>query len=602
LDQLLYFDPKKDSFTSVERPDILGDDFIHSVAIDKNGIAYFGSRQNGLFSFNTKTETWKKYSTSTSKIVSDQYLHDLIIDRNNRLWISSGSGISAFDLTSQRFVKNYLPKDGFKAVFKMTLDENGRLWTTSENDGVMCIDTKTLKVLPGISKQDGLLSNTIEYVVADKSEKLWISTHRGLCVYDLKRKSVLLFDSKNGLDNNHVQGASFVLKNGNYVQGFQQAFAQVEPDKLIDIKINNPPTFTHFKIFDLLYPIQNADTLQLKHTQNFFSIGFSALNFSQPEKLKYQYRLTGVNKNWVDADNSRMASYTNVAAGNYVFEVRYAVKGLVEWSPVQRVWIVITPPFYLTWWFVALLIIGALCLARVLYRSKIEKVKKVEEAKSETNKQLAALEMKALRSQMNPHFIFNSLNSIKYYIIRNETALASKYLSRFSKLIRKILANSQTDYIKLSEEIETIELYLEMEKLRFGEKLEYFIDVDKRVDSEMILIPTMLIQPYIENAIWHGIMHKSTSGKLHFSIKEAADNQDIIEVIIADDGIGRLKSEELRSGSVSQKRSLGMRITGERIELLNRFHQKNISVEISDFHPAAENPGTQVKLTIDIMV
>ena len=127
--------------------------------------------------------------------------------------------------------------------------------------------------------------------------------------------------------------------------------------------------------------------------------------------------------------------------------------------------------------------------------------------------------MKALRSQMNPHFIFNSLNSIKYYIIQNETVLASKYLSLFSKLIRKILANSQTDYIKLSEEIGTIELYLEMEKLRFGEKLEYFIDVDKRIDSEMILIPTMLIQPYIENAIWYGIMHKYTNGKLHFSIK-----------------------------------------------------------------------------------
>jgi ligand-binding sensor domain-containing protein len=602
LNHLMYFDPEKDNFVWVERPGILGDAFIHSVAVGKNGLVYFGTRMNGLFSYSPKTEIWKNYRTSNSKIVADNYLHDLVIDGNNRLWISSSNGISVLDLTSQMFIKKYLPEDGFKAVFKMTLDENGRLWTTSENDGVMCIDTKTLKVLPGITKQEGLLSNTIEYVVADKEERLWISTHRGLCVYGLKQKSVLLFDSKNGLYDNHIQGASYVLENGNYIQGFQQAFAQVKPEKLTAIKIDNPPTFTHFKIFDLRYPIQNADTLRLKHTQNFFSIGFSALNFSQPEKLKYQYRLIGVNKGWVNANNLRMASYTNVAAGNYVFEIRYAVKGVVEWSLVQRVWIVITPPFYLTWWFVALLVITAICLAYLLYRSQIEKVRKVEEVKSETNRQLAALEMKALRSQMNPHFIFNSLNSIKYYIIRNETALASKYLSRFSKLIRKILANSQTDYIKLSEEIETIELYLEMEKLRFGEKLEYFIEVDKCIDSEMILIPTMLIQPYIENAIWHGIMHKPTNGKLCFSIKEVPENQDIIEVIIADDGIGRLKSERLRSDGSSQKRSLGMRITGERIELLNRFHQKNISVEISDLHPAEDNPGTQVKLTIDIMV
>jgi ligand-binding sensor domain-containing protein len=192
---------------------------VHSVAVGKDNVVYFGTRKSGLFSYDPKIKARKNYLTSNSELVSSRYLHDLITDRNNRLWISSGSGISAFDLTSQRFVKNYLPKDGFKAVFKVTLDENGRLWTTSENDGVKCIDTKTLKVLPGISKQDWLLSNTIEYVVADKSEKLWISTHRGLCVCDLKRKSVLLFDSKNGLNNNHIQGASFVLKNGNYVQG-----------------------------------------------------------------------------------------------------------------------------------------------------------------------------------------------------------------------------------------------------------------------------------------------------------------------------------------------------------------------------------------------
>lgn len=600
LNHLMYFNPKKDEFVWISRPAILGDAFVHSVVVGKNDVVYFGTRRKGLYSYDPTTGNWKNFRTSNSGMVVEKYLHDLVIDKSNKLWVSSSSGISVLDLTTQRFVKHYLPKDGFKAVFKMTLSADGKLWVTSENNGVMCIDTKTLEVLPALTKQDGLLSNTIEYVVADKDERLWISTHRGLCVYNLRQKSVLLFDSKNGLYDNHVQGASLVLKNGNYVQGFLQTFAEVNPKRLTAIETNSPPTFTHFKIFDLLYPIQNSDTLQLAHTQNFFSIGFSALNFSQPEKLKYQYRLIGVNKGWVNADNFRTASYTNVAAGNYVFEVRYAVKGLADWSPVQRVWIVIHPPFYLTWWFVLLLITLGLFLVRLFYRLKVEKIKKEAEAKLDINRQLAALEMKALRSQMNPHFIFNSLSSIKYYIIRNETAFASQYLSRFSKLIRKILANSQTDYIKLSEEIETIELYLEMEKLRFGDKLLYAVEVDERIDTTMILIPTMLIQPYIENAIGHGIMHKSTSGYLHFSIKESPTNQDVIEVVIADDGIGRKQSEKLRSDSSSKKRSLGMKITSERIELLNRFQQKNISVEISDLHPTKKDTGTQVKLTIGI--
>lgn len=600
LTHLCYYDPKTDKFTWIQRPELMGEALVHSVAVGADQRVYFGTRSHGLFSYDPAEDRWVNHRTATSAIVSDSYLHDLLVDRFGKLWISTGGGISVYDTQQGRFVRNYTAKDGFKAIFKLALDERNRLWTTSENDGVKCIDTQTLRVLPSITKQQGLLSNTVDYVEIDKHQNLWITTHRGLCVYNLAAKSALLFDAKNGLPVNQIEGATKALKNGFLVQAFSTSFAIIDPTKLTDIRVTNPPTFTYFKIFDLRYPIRAADTLRLKHTQNFFSIGFSALNFSQPEKLVYQYQLVGVDDNWVIANELRMASYTNVTSGEYLFKTRYAVKGTSFWSPEQQVWIIIKPPFWKTWWFGIVVLAASLAIVYYVYSLQINKVRKTEALKTETNRQLAALEMKALRSQMNPHFIFNSLNSIKYYVIRNETAVASRYLSQFSKLIRRILTNSETDLVKLSEELEMIRLYLEMEQLRFGDKLAYEIEVDERLDTEMIEIPTMLIQPYIENAIWHGIMHKVSPGKLYLSLRETATTSERLEITVSDDGIGRRKSKELQAMTPVPKKSLGMRITKERIELLNQFHKKNIELTIADLNPGTEDTGTCVRLIVDI--
>ncbi len=600
LSHLYYYNPQTDKFTAVERPELLRDALVHSVAVGADQRVYFGTRRHGLLIFDPATNRWINLRAATSKLVSDSYLHDLLVDCFGKLWISSGEGISVYDTQQGSFIRNYTAKDGFKAIFKLALDEQNRLWTTSENDGVKCIDTQTLRVLPPITKQQGLLSNTIDYVEVDKHQNLWITTHRGLCVYNLATKSALLFDAKNGLPVNQIEGATKALENGFLVQAFGSSFAIIDPTKLTDIRVANPPAFTFFKIFDLRYPIRAADTLRLKHTQNFFSIGFSALNFSQPEKLAYQYQLVGVDMNWVSANELRMASYTNVTSGEYLFKTRYAIKGTSVWSPEQQVWIIIKPPFWKTWWFGVMVLMALLAIMYYIYSLQISKVRKVEALKTETNRQLAALEMKALRSQMNPHFIFNSLNSIKYYVIRNETAVASRYLSQFSKLIRRILTNSEADFVKLSEELEMIRLYLEMEQLRFGDKLAYEIQVDERLDTEMIEIPTMLIQPYIENAIWHGIMHKTSSGKLLLSLRESATTSERLEITVSDDGIGRRKSKELQAMTPVPKKSLGMRLTKERIELLNQFHKKNIELTISDLKPDAEDAGTCVRLVVDI--
>jgi LytS/YehU family sensor histidine kinase len=175
--------------------------------------------------------------------------------------------------------------------------------------------------------------------------------------------------------------------------------------------------------------------------------------------------------------------------------------------------------------------------------------------------------MQALRAQMNPHFIFNSLNSINMFILENNKLQASEYLSKFSRLVRLILQNSQEAFIPLERELEALQLYLELESLRFVNKFEYKIAVADNVDPTMLKVPPLIIQPYVENAIWHGLMHTKEKGHLEIELYQ---QKEILFCKITDDGIGRKRAAELKSKSASIHKSMGMRITADRIAMLQQ--------------------------------
>ncbi|MEJ7828403.1 MAG: histidine kinase [Segetibacter sp.] len=210
---------------------------------------------------------------------------------------------------------------------------------------------------------------------------------------------------------------------------------------------------------------------------------------------------------------------------------------------------------------------------------------------------LAEMEMTALRAQMNPHFIFNCLNSIKLYTTDNEAAKASAYLTKFSRLIRLVLENSRSEKVTLKNELDALELYLEMEAMRFKDKLRFAIEVAPELDTEIIEIPPLLLQPYVENAIWHGLMHKKEGGNVH--IKVAQPQTDCLQVIITDDGIGRIKAAALKSKSATANKSFGMKVTNERIALINQMYQTNTKVQVHDLADAeGRAAGTEVVLEI----
>jgi len=205
------------------------------------------------------------------------------------------------------------------------------------------------------------------------------------------------------------------------------------------------------------------------------------------------------------------------------------------------------------------------------------------------------LALKSLRSQMNPHFIFNALNSVNSFIATNDERTANKYLSDFSQLMRSVLENSEEDFIPLNKEIELLDLYTKLEHFRFQDKFDYSIEVDKTIDVEGFQIPPMLLQPYIENAVWHGLRYKTEKGHLNIAINPKA--KDEITITISDDGIGRKRSKALKTEHQKKQNSKGMNNIKKRVAILNEMYKDKVDVTIEDFHDL-EDAGTKVVVTL----
>jgi tetratricopeptide (TPR) repeat protein len=214
-------------------------------------------------------------------------------------------------------------------------------------------------------------------------------------------------------------------------------------------------------------------------------------------------------------------------------------------------------------------------------------------------KQILTLEQDMLRSQMNPHFIFNSLNSIKLYIINNEKENAVYYLNKFSKLIRKILIASKEKRISLADELETMKLYMNIENIRFSNEINYTTKVDESIDLESVKVPSLILQPFLENALWHGLSTKKDNKNINLEITK--NNNGFVTITITDNGIGRKESERINSNKLLKRKSVGIAITNERLANFFKGHQDGYSIEIKDLYDTNQNPaGTRVIINIPI--
>jgi len=284
---------------------------------------------------------------------------------------------------------------------------------------------------------------------------------------------------------------------------------------------------------------------------------------------------------------------TDVSSGKHHFYARAKINDKQVSNGITEFTFIINKHFYLQWWF---WIPALLLLQFFVFRLLSHFTKKAKEKKLALQMQqadYASLKQQAFTSLMNPHFIFNALNSVQHYINKQDRQLANKYLSNFATLIRRSFEAAQKSFVTLEEELETMRLYLELEQMRFADKFEYSITISKETEEEDWMLPSMMLQPFLENAVLHGLMPLEGKGLL--TIEVTAEN-NALQVVITDNGIGIEKSKALRSGT--KHNSKGMLLINERLEILSKLGKEPITLKIAAVNMYATNPGTKITLTI----
>lgn len=342
-------------------------------------------------------------------------------------------------------------------------------------------------------------------------------------------------------------------------------------------------------------PINNSELSNLSPRDNNIAISYSVVEYAESEPSIVSYRLN--DGNWIALSNeNRTLQFRSLAPGQYRLQFR-----VNDRDAGPEVAFNIRSPFWRQPWFYLLCALGLFIIGQTLYNRRMTKqMRKIEEQrqKSQLEEQLSRSMLTALRSQMNPHFFFNALNTIQAYIFTNEKTKAGSYLSKFSMLTRTILEMSETETVMLSEEVDAMRLYLDLEKMRFGNDFEYSIEQTGINDIGAIEIPSMILQPFIENAVKHGLMHKEGTKKLLVTL-ERRDN--VIRIVVDDNGIGMARSLALNEIKKNKYKSYSTRATAERVRLLNERQPGKINVQITDKTNENGQPeGTAVTITIVI--
>ncbi|HET6992955.1 MAG TPA: histidine kinase, partial [Bacteroidia bacterium] len=333
----------------------------------------------------------------------------------------------------------------------------------------------------------------------------------------------------------------------------------------------------------------------LNYAENFIHISFTGLSYSLFGKLNYAYKLEGLETEWHYTKNLSL-DYFNLPPGNYKFIIK-AIAGNAHESIHPAIFsFTISPPFWKTSWFIFLISAVFSTTLYLVFRYRIFQIRREEKRKADIKIYTANMEARSLRAQMNPHFIFNALNSIQNFVMKNDKNSAQAYLSKFARLIRNILEFSQVDFILLRNEIETLGLYIELEKLRASDKFQYSIVAEDSIAAGSIYIPAMIIQPVVENSILHGLLPmEKENGMLKISFTK---KDRVVSCTIEDNGVGRIKAKELNLMKQKQHRSMGTSIINERLDILKEIHSLDATCIVEDLYDHENlSCGTRVTLT-----
>jgi streptogramin lyase len=493
---LIRYDISKNKFDPVlikpdgeeENPNI----GIHNILFDNKDLIING--QKSIYRYNTISNT-----------ITTEYTHAaftpcfcMISDNKNGYWL----GVNKSTIKHLEFnfneISTYKFDDGASNVEHICVGDSSDVWVALMGGGLghLYIDSGKMEVF---TTADGLVNNTPLNILKDRKGNLWISTNKGISFFNPRTKKFRSFGKADGLLIDEFNSdASYLAPDGEMFFGGVGGMIGFYPDSIEKYhlgEIAGNLLVTEFKVSGIPRffnkPIYELDTVTLKNGDDNFQISFSCLDFRNSEKIKYRYRMSGKNNSWTETNyRLRNINYANLVPGKYKLEIE-ATNSLGDWEGATSLLVTIPPFYYQTKWFKVLIfmVLTSVVLFLVIIYNRQIRIK----AKQKQDE----LRLESLRSQMNPHFIFNALNSVNYFISNNDKIAANTYIADFSRLIRSILNNLSHDYIPLEQEIESISDYLRLEHLRFSDKFNYVLNADIENMKQISVFPG-LVQPLLK--------------------------------------------------------------------------------------------------------
>lgn len=575
------------------------------VAVDANGDWWVATR--GLYQI--EKDRFQDYQVNEGEIteyglllrgkmtppISQMGIRFVKIEMNKDGCKYLGSPLGLFYLDEKESRKKLLSYNVKDLIFE---NEGELLWVLTESNGMYCFQGGE-KVDSVEVYLEGSQKPICFDACIDENGHFWIATDKGLVKVEKSGIDEKIFDYS-GVHGLGREKLNAVQVFGDKVYLGKDDGLVAVPKKLFERNASSPPIYLKSILVNdkMIEPNEN---INLKSNQNSISFYFEGLSFLDYKKLTYRYRLNGYENEW-NFTESEMIQYASLPPGDYFFEV-YSINSFGEQStqPVSFKFSV-NKPFWKQWWFWFLSLVVVSSQVFVWVKRRETKLKRkyeyrrrlmlAEKESLELQKKNAELKMQSLRQQMNPHFVFNALNTIKGYYSEEKIKQANRYISKFARLLRLNLDYSDS-FIPLEKEIELLRIYLQLYQIRFPGKVDFMIEVDEFINVSSTLIPSMIIQPFIENALIHGFSGKKRKGKLRVTFKL---NGNEIQTIVEDDGIGRTAASE--KNITGGHKSLATKITLDRLKLL-RNTKKDDSIKIIDLvNEEGSAIGTKVKIQL----
>lgn len=509
-------------------------------------------------------------------------------------------------------------------VFCMEADQKGGLWLGTENGLCRYRQNAT----PDSAFALTSITQVWVYDIAiDVQGRLWLKTADGLMLYDPTTDSSTLFDANKGLTLSFEERRPLFanLRRNTFWYGSTLCFT---PDSIRPSPLRARPRLVSLKIHDRLWSgetaVAVAKRIELEPQQNTLRFEMTALDFDcRPGESLFKVKFDKEHEDtpWTDLGTQNFATYANLSPGTYHFRflAGNAESGWIPVSEARYLTVVIHPYFYQTWWFRTLFVasvLGFIAAATAFYyryqlrAQQLENEKQQREAErqrlelektaavADGQRKVAESEMKLLRSQLNPHFLFNAMNSINRYILSNEKDKASEYLGQFAQLTRSILDNSRSLIIPLADELKTLRHYLALENHRFQQNIHWTFTVGADLDEEDVLVPSMFLQPFAENAILHGLAPKG-GGHIALVITQ---QEGVLQCVFRDDGVGRQPTSILADGKPKHA-SVGMRLIAERLDAFAGLQGQSATFVLHDLkNEAGQSLGTEVVIRLPLVV